>query len=95
MYACAPSDIIYNIVKEFVYGNLEGISTKNLIKSDTMKLASEEKLADKIYNAFGDDNLKFDVIIGNSPYQNEGIGEVARGEPIYHQFMEESYKLSN
>src|SRR5690625_4387372 len=30
-----------------------------------------------------------------SVFSGEGIGEVARGEPIYHQFMEESYKLSN
>src|SRR5699024_9483706 len=68
----------------------------NLIKLDTMKLASEEKLAEKIYNAFGDDNLKFDVIIGNPPYQDETIGDnKTYAPPIYHKFLEESYKLSN
>src|SRR5699024_581305 len=96
VYACAPSDIIYNIVKEFVYSNLEGISTNNLIKLDTMKLASEEKLADKIYKVFGDENMKFDVIIGNPPYQDETIGDnKTYAPPIYHKFLEESYKLSN
>ena len=39
-------------------------------------------------------NVKFDVVIGNPPYQNEGVGEVARDEPIYHKFMDLSYELA-
>ena len=39
-------------------------------------------------------NVKFDVVIGNPPYQNEGVGEVARDEPIYHKFMDLSYKIA-
>ncbi|MGT2827201.1 Eco57I restriction-modification methylase domain-containing protein [Streptococcus himalayensis] len=35
--------------------------------------------------------MKFDVVIGNPPYQEEGG---ARDEPIYHYFMDESYKLA-
>lgn len=47
----------------------------------------------KIEEAFGP--VKFDVVIGNPPYQNEGIGDVARDEPIYHQFMDLSYQLAD
>lgn len=43
----------------------------------------------------GDESMKFDVVIGNPPYQNEGIGDVARDEPIYNKFMDEVYKISN
>ncbi|HEL1584649.1 TPA: Eco57I restriction-modification methylase domain-containing protein [Streptococcus suis] len=38
----------------------------------------------------GESPMKFDVVIGNPPYQEEGG---ARDEPIYHYFIEESYKI--
>lgn len=38
-------------------------------------------------------DMKFDVVIGNPPYQNEGSGEKARDEPIYNYFMDESYRI--
>ncbi|MGT2883372.1 Eco57I restriction-modification methylase domain-containing protein [Streptococcus ferus] len=37
--------------------------------------------------------FKFDVVIGNPPYQEEAQGK--RPEPIYHLFLDESNKLSN
>lgn len=96
VYTCAPSNIIYNIVKNFVYNDMVDVSTKNLIEVDTMKLASEEKLSAKIYKTFGDDKLKFDVIIGNPPYQDETIGDnKTYAPPIYHKFLEESYSLAD
>ena len=96
VYACAPSNIIYNIVKNFIYSDTVNVSTKNLIEVDTMKLASEEKLSTEIYELFGDDILKFDVIIGNPPYQDETIGDnKTYAPPIYHTFLEESYKLAD
>ncbi|MEZ7281630.1 Eco57I restriction-modification methylase domain-containing protein [Limosilactobacillus fermentum] len=49
--------------------------------------------AEKIKRLFG--NMKFDVVIGNPPYQQEGKGDNARAEPIYHDFMELSYKLAD
>src|SRR5699024_11830247 len=70
--------------------------TINLLEVEKKKLASEEKLSTDIYRKFGDDKLKFDVIIGNPPYQDETIGDnKTYAPPIYHKFLEESYKLAN
>lgn len=39
--------------------------------------------------------FKFDVVIGNPPYQEEAVGEGTHTPPIYHRFMEEAYKVAN
>lgn len=42
-----------------------------------------------------DKNFKFDVVIGNPPYQEDGKGDNARAEPIYHYFIDQAYKVSS
>ena len=42
----------------------------------------------------GGRNMKFDFIIGNPPYQEETESDSTRMPPIYHLFMDESYKLA-
>lgn len=39
--------------------------------------------------------MKFDYIIGNPPYQDEAPGASTSDKPIYHLFMNESYKVSD
>lgn len=38
--------------------------------------------------------MKFDFVIGNPPYQEETESASTRMPPLYHKFMEESYKLA-
>ena len=90
-YACAPSNIIYNIVKNYVMYEESQLHKVNLIELDTTNIFDEENCAKKINNYFGDDSLKFDVIIGNPPYQNETEG--TSDNPIYNIFMENAYQL--
>ena len=41
-------------------------------------------------------NMKFDVIIGNPPYQEESAGDQKTMQPpVYHYFIDEAYKLSD
>ncbi len=41
-----------------------------------------------------DCKMKFDYIIGNPPYQAEGNGNKTFAPPIYHQFMDEAFKVA-
>ncbi|HFI0173646.1 TPA: Eco57I restriction-modification methylase domain-containing protein [Streptococcus suis] len=43
----------------------------------------------------GEPPMKFDVVIGNPPYQEEAQGTSTKDMPIYHKFLEESYKIAS
>ncbi|WP_421084513.1 Eco57I restriction-modification methylase domain-containing protein [Rothia nasimurium] len=48
---------------------------------------------EKVEKAFK--SVKFDVVVGNPPYQKDAAGDSSKQDPIYHRFMELSYKLAN
>ena len=39
--------------------------------------------------------MKFDVVIGNPPYQEDSAGTSTRAEPVYQLFMELAYKIAD
>lgn len=39
--------------------------------------------------------MKFDVVIGNPPYQEKSIGDSTQKPPIYHKFMDLAYTISD
>ena len=42
------------------------------------------------------EDFKFDVVIGNPPYQEETIGDNKTfAPPVYHKFLDEAYKVGN
>ncbi|MGQ7357046.1 Eco57I restriction-modification methylase domain-containing protein [Streptococcus suis] len=42
----------------------------------------------------GESPMKFDVVIGNPPYQEEAQGTSTSDDPIYYKFMDEAYKIA-
>lgn len=47
---------------------------------------------EKVKEAFG--NMKFDVVIGNPPYQEASAGASTSSEPIFHYFMDLAYQIA-
>ncbi len=97
IYAVAPSEIIYSIAKAYIYGTDKVVSTDgNLKMCDLVQSAQNGKVKEKLAEIYGDENLKFDVVIGNPPYQDTTLGDNATyAPPIYHKFMDEAYKIAD
>lgn len=55
----------------------------------TKKMLGFERLAN------GENEMKFDVVIGNPPYQEEAQGTSTSDDPIYHYFMDSTKEISS
>ena len=78
IYGFAPSEIIYNIARNFVYGGYAEIDSSHLLCRDLTETAKNG----------GDLEMKFDVVVGNPPYQEEAVGTSTKDLPIYPLFYD-------
>ncbi|MDR0950845.1 MAG: Eco57I restriction-modification methylase domain-containing protein [Candidatus Ancillula sp.] len=76
------------------------ISQDNFREIDLTEVAKQGRVKDVLYEKFGPvgsegkNMIKFDVVIGNPPYQEDIEG---RGEqpPVYNYFLDAGYEISN
>jgi len=89
VYGCAPSNIIYNMVRNYVYGGFPQVSDKNLLELDLTESAKADVLELQLKEGLGSE-VKFDVIIGNPPYQESDGGHGASAVPVYQNFIQQA-----
>ncbi|MGU7914815.1 Eco57I restriction-modification methylase domain-containing protein [Streptococcus suis] len=95
IYAIAKTPMAKTITERTLTGYRKYKTNVTYIESltDTLKTDSEQgkKLVEEAFN-----KVKFDVVIGNPPYQEETIGENSTfAPPIYHKFMDLSYEVAD
>ena len=64
----------------------------NLIKNKPQDFIGEMAKGRSFWKANDDDNMKFNAVVGNPPYQEEGIS--TRKAPIYHLFYDIAFQLA-
>lgn len=85
VYGFAPTQIIHDIATNFIFGELPGsISRQNFKHHDLTKQFEKGEQLD----------MKFDVIIGNPPYQEETSSN-KMSKSIYPQFVKKAQELAN
>lgn len=85
LYGFAPTEIIYNIAKKYIYGNFTEISSDNFKQRD---LTDDFKKGNTL-------DMRFDVVVGNPPYQGGQQGSSHYALPVYHNFMNAAYAVAD
>lgn len=91
-YSIPTSKIAYEFTRK-VYTLLELDIEHIESEFTTYDLILENDLIENEKLKFNNNDMKFDVIVGNPPYQDRRTG--TSDNPIYHLFMDLSYKLSD
>lgn len=100
VYGLAPTGVLHAITNSLIFGfdNSNAINKKNFVKLDMLPYVkgAADKTAQQILNELynGGNNMKFDAVVGNPPYQimNDN-NKMSRS--IYPEFVDISVKLAN
>src|SRR5690625_5277111 len=104
VYGLAPTPIVQGITQSYIFGfdRDTNIDRKNFVQYDLTPDAQEGKAKEKLYELYKlKENMKFDAVVGNPPYQVNDKGQRddgsvnASASPIYHKFAQVSEKISH
>lgn len=98
VYGLAPTAILQSITLSYIFGfDVENkITRKNFIQHDITSEAKEGNAKEKLQELLNfTENMKFDAVVGNPPYQDKTVGDSTQMPPIYHFLMDASFSLSD
>lgn len=98
VYGLAPTPILQGITQSYIFGfDVENkISRNNFVQHDITPEAQQGTAKEKLLVLFNlKENMKFDAVVGNPPYQDKTTGDSTQMPPIYHHFMDASYTISD
>jgi hypothetical protein len=95
VYGLAPTPILDGITQSYIFGfDVENqISRKNFIQHDITAEAKEGNAKEKLKELLNlTENMKFDAVVGNPPYQESTDTNFAK--PVYHYFIDSAKNMT-
>jgi hypothetical protein len=96
VYGLAPTGILHDITSNFIFGfdTTHNIQTHNFAQHDLLPQAKDGTAKEKLTQLFGKggDEMKFDAVVGNPPYQ-EAMNLNKMSRSIYPQFVDSATSI--
>ena len=94
VFGLSPTPILQGITQSYIFGfdTDQNISRKNFIQHDLTPEAQKGSVKQKLQEILNlNENMKFDVVVGNPPYQVATDTNFAK--PVYHLFIDSAINL--
>jgi superfamily II DNA or RNA helicase len=95
VYGLAPTPILQGITKSYIFGfDVDNkISRKNFIQHDITPEAQQGIAKEKLQELLNhNENMKFDAVVGNPPYQESTDTNFAK--PVYNYFIDSAKEMT-